>query len=288
MIKILIFILFFFSLTTANVLAHVSGLPTAIINGEALKEYSPQKVHPNFFSIPLNTDLAPRQYLVNETITLAIDAEKLEIPQEISQKTNVLWDFGDGTPILTIKNGYTNSHKYSRPGTYIMTVRADYAAAGFTEVGMQQIQSTVITILPSKNYQIPLVTIMVNGQKTTSSQTLSLDLNKEVTLEGYVNKSSGKIVSYEWSFDDGKESSGRKITHRYKLPQYFAAPVLRVTDENGIFVDTYVQITNSGKNEPTDPDADILKIMVLIVGGSIFVTGVLGTASFLAIKYLRR
>jgi hypothetical protein len=252
------FIVFFcFFLLPQQILAHIGGLPILKMNGQYAKVYPPQSVSTSIFDLPSGTDLAPENYLIHQPISFSIDISKLSIPQDILSQTNITWDFGDGTKPATIKNGFGNKHTYNKIGTYVLQITADYTATGGQDLGQQPLEAVLLYVLPYKNYHLPKAVIMVNERTDTTTNALDFDLNNEITFDGSKSQNGSlAITSYEWDFGDGTSSTMQKVEHRYKLPQYYATPLLRVRDANGFFSDGYITIRNSGKNEPNDPDRD--------------------------------
>src|SRR3989344_1188685 len=252
---LVLFLLFTITCTLFDVplaLAHLRGQPIAKINGLDTKAHPVQAVQPFVFNLPTDSDIAPENYLVNTPLQFVLDLNQLPSPPEVMEKTELIWDFGDGSPTQSILTGDKNSHTYNKTGTFVMQVSADYAKAGFENLGIQPIQTIVINILPDKNYQLPKPQIKINGSPSPASKSFDLDLNKRVTFDASSSTydPSSKLVSYQWNFDDGKESNEAVATNKYKLPQYYATPVLQIKDDKGFVSEEYVTLTNIGKNEP--------------------------------------
>jgi hypothetical protein len=83
--------------------------------------------------------------------------------EEKLEKVTYIWDFGDGTGEVKT-NSPKNTHAYSKMGTYIMQILADYSQLGMADSQPQLIQTTLIHVLPSKDYKLPEPVIKINNQ----------------------------------------------------------------------------------------------------------------------------
>lgn len=245
---LLLFLPLIFIFNSIPVLAHGVGLPPFYkINGQYAGSYPLQLAYVTSSSMEIPQDIAPENYLVNQPISFSIETDKLPFSSDVAKKTTFTTDFGDGTKSILL----ADSHAYSKIGTYILRLYADYGQEEFKN-NPQVIDTVYLNILPNKDYQLPNSIITVNDKKITNPQaSLNLDLNNEIKFGVADNKSSSKIVQYNWDFSDDQASSQTSNVHKYKLPQYFATPMLRVKDANEFWADSYVRIVNSGKNEAT-------------------------------------
>ena len=268
----------------SSVSAHLRGIPIAKINGVDTKVYPVQDVRTGVFNLPDDADAASENYLVNQELSFSVDTSKLPTPQEIWAKTDLIWDFGDGSRKQTLKNGTTNTHIYTKIGTHIMTITADYKTAGF-DLEPQVIQTTVINILADKNYQLPKAIITVNGQKSPSTKSLSFDFVKPLVFDGSNAISpSSEIIAYEWDFEDGERSKQKIAAHGYTLPRNYATVLLRVTDANGFFTDEYITLANNGKNDPKEGTGRFFLVML----GAIATTVLIFSVGALVIKKMKK
>jgi hypothetical protein len=191
-------------------------------------------------------DTAPNDYIVNEGIEFTIDIHKLE--EQYSQPANTFtffWDFGDETKA----EGPEQKHTYKKSGSYILNITSNKEEIS---------ENVLIHILPKKDYTLPKASVKVNDTKGTRENynILDFDLNKSLTFDASESvSSSSKIVKYTWDFGDGKSAVGKIVKHQYQLPQAFATVVLRVEDENGLIADAFVNVRNSGSNEPNNLQA---------------------------------
>lgn len=151
--------------------AHVQGVSIFKINGENTKIAPEDYSNPNAkFVLPSDSDIASRNYAPNEMLEFELDTTLFITAPSIFEKTNFIWDFGDGSLKQTVKNGVKNSHKYTKEGTYLLTVHADYTSAGFDSIPEPQIlQATVITIgdgqleIQKKSNTVPMVAAIIGG-----------------------------------------------------------------------------------------------------------------------------
>jgi PKD repeat protein len=279
-VSLFLTLLFFFPQITY---AHSGGFPILKINGIDAKVYQVgTAASTGIFDLPPNIDIAPENYLIKQKLNFEIDTSKLPLPPEIFKDTNFIWDFGDGSQKQTIRNGITNTHTYKKIGTFVIQIVADYSNTQSSDIGSQIIETMIINILPNKNYQIPKPIIQINGNNVPASRSVNIDLNNRLTFDASQSKidPSTKIVSYQWDLDDGTTSNQVNVSHRYKLPQFYATPLLRVKDANGFFTDDYVTVRNSGKNDPNDPEAEDRRNLLLTVGGIILLVTILGASVF--------
>ena len=133
---------------------HVGGVSIFKINGENTKIAPPDYSVPNIeLTLPPDSDLAPKSYSLNEQLSFELDLTKFITPQSIFEKTDFIWDFGDGSSMQTIRSGSTNSYAYTKDGTYLLTIYADYSTAGFegSIPEPQLIQAVVLTVGSGKS-----------------------------------------------------------------------------------------------------------------------------------------
>lgn len=266
-----------------TIYAHSRGFPILTINGVLTK------VYPNESSsikpyLGDSADIASENYLVNQNLECDFEASRSaqlgEIfgwKEEMLEKVTYTWDFGDGTEKKKT-NTPKNSHIYKKMGSYIMEILADYSQAGGSNSYPQVVQTTLLHILPNKDYKLPEPIIKINGQivpsssltlgnspkESTSSSglarllgnkgtNLELDFNKRLSFDASGSKAPlSKIIQYQWDLGQGGDVVKSKTASiKYKLPQALITPVLRVTDENGFIAEAAVNLENSGKNEPS-------------------------------------
>lgn len=276
--RIVLFFLFscFFFLNSTNIsFAHGAGFPPFFKVNNTLAPASPfslQGILPTAFTPP--QDVAPTSYLANTPIQFEIDTQLLSsvFPEEVVKRAEYKWDFGDGQN----GSGLKNTHLYKKTGSFILTIIADFKT---NDTSPQLIESMQVDIIPTSNYRIPEPILIINSKQIKDFQTenLKLDFNKSISFDASNSKSSAKIIEYLWDFDDNNTSSKAKVSHKYKLPQYFATPSLQIKDSNGFISYAYINITNSGKNE-ANPLGDFLDSYGLVLAGiiSILIITILG------------
>lgn len=278
---ILIFAFILISLITfqKEVFAHSRGVPVFKINGTLTKVYPIESSSIEPF-LGDSSDVASENYLVNQNLEFEFEAsrsaqamETLRGDEGLLEKVTYTWDFGDGTTKHT--NTPKNNHTYTKMGSYITQIEADFSQTGMQDFGKQLVQSTLIHILPNKDYKLPEPVININGQAVSSSnlvfgnfppsegagglfarigskKTLEFDFNKRLSFDASDSKaSSSRIIQYQWDLGQGDVAKNKSTSIKYKLPQAFTTAVLRVKDENGFIAEAAVDLRNSGKNEPT-------------------------------------
>ena len=115
------------------------------------------------------------------------------VPVEISfdaspAPNSITWDFGDGT----IGTGSTNTHTFSTPGTYSVTMNANYPGCDKTAT-----QTIIVGSGVNANFNSP------NRMGCTVPHTVD-----------FTNLSTG-ASSYSWSFGDGGTSTNATPSHTY-------------------------------------------------------------------------
>ncbi len=264
-------VLFFFSVST--VIAHTAGqVPFFKVDGVFSSLYPVPTTSLNDFRLP--QDDSPDLYLVNTPIEFELDGTRLPIPAQILEDTTFIWDFGDGNK----KSGKLHeSYAYTKSGSYVLEITAKTKLISEPQL----IQSTLIQVVPAKPYQLPKSVIHVNGEgvKDPLLDIVKLEFGNNFSLDGTTSsEGSGKIVSYFWDLGDGKSANNPKLAYSYKPEQYAYFPVLRVTDENGLFSDSFLQVTNTlNENESLSKSAQNRNMfnagnfIYLILGGFILI-----------------
>ena len=248
--RVIFFILFFLSviILPRAAFAHGSGYPPFFkIDGELANTYFLQNAGVFYSPLTIPQDIAAKNYLPNDSIDFEIDSVPLNtvFAPEIMDKLKFAWDFGDGTKASGVKN----THTYSKIGSHILTITADY---GDPNAQPLLIESALIQVVPNSSYQLPSSVIKVNEKqgKKANYNMLDFDLAQPLMFDASSSKASSKIVSYSWDFGDEKTGNKKITEHKYQLPQAFATVILRVKDEKGLFTDSIINVRNTGKNEP--------------------------------------
>jgi ABC-type nickel/cobalt efflux system permease component RcnA len=222
------------SVKPLQVSAHSVGMPPFLkMNGKYAGFYN-VPIASEFFTTP--QDQSPDNYIVGQTIDFEIDPVALQVPMNIINHSTFRWEFGDGS----IGTGLKNTHTYSKEGTYILNITAQYQSED-----PQLIESVAIQALPDANYVLPVAQIRVNGHTITDPvgdvQSISF---QSVKLE-VMQQNSSAPTSYLWDLGDATKSTATTVTHTYASKLQLAYPVLRASDTNGFYTDTYVQMENA-------------------------------------------
>lgn len=245
----LILFLFPLPLVQPSASAHLFGQPPFFkVNGKYANLYPVPLTSLYDFDLP--QDLPPDNYLINKPISFELDKTRLPAPAEVIAKTRFVWDFGDQSR----GEGLTNTHAYSRIGSYILKIYADDS----TTPKPQLLESVLMNILPDPSYQLPKARILINGRESKDPLTdiISANLKDRFSLDGSKSTTGNRITSYFWDFGDQQSAQGPRQTHSYSpsLSQVFV--ILRIKDQNGFIADNYVEIQNSsGGSQPASSSA---------------------------------
>jgi len=267
----LTFILFlvFFSLPSFAS-AHIAGQPPFFLMNDKYADFYPVYTTslPNF---TLPQDIAPETYVVNEEIVMEIETEILPFPSEITEQITFTWDFGDGQKA----SGINNVHRYQNPGTYLLTIQADYN--GYEDEYTQPtLQAVVIHIKSHEAFKLPQAVISVNGKNISDPLTDVLSFPKGTALTFSAKNSlpgDSSFSEYIWDMGDGIEKKGDTVTYTPSQDKTYIFPFLRIKTSDGYFSDTYVQIENvseetSSKEKPS--------LFPFFLGGNIIILIIVG------------
>lgn len=230
---VLLIVLSFIFSTARQAYAHAVGQPPFFeINGQFAGFYHVPQSSP-LFTIP--QDQSPRDYyLVGQPLHFVINTLILGVPNDIVAKSTFSWDFGDGTK----GSGLKNTHSYSRAGSYILTV-----SAGYENEQPQLIESVLLEILPTSNYQLPHAIIYVDSQKIPSAEGSQIPVSLGETISFDSSQSTGVgPLRYLWDFGDQTPGTASTLKHKYQTKGQVIFPILRITDANGLFTDTYIEL----------------------------------------------
>lgn len=240
LLTILFLLIFLFQGLVTPISAHMMGQPPSFkVNGVYTNNYPiPATSIPD---LVLPQDIAPQNYLVDDPLNFEIDTTKLPIPLNIVQKLQFSWAFGDGAT----GQGIANTHAYQKIGSYILTINAQEP----DDPTNYLIQSILINIVPTQNYQIPQAVISVLGKVVTNpQQVINSNFSNSVQFDASGSKSSSQILSFKWDFGDGTESTQPSVSHQYSTSKYVVSPVLRIKTADGFISDSYAQLINNGSN----------------------------------------
>ena len=139
------------------------------------------------------------------------------------------WDFGDGDVVY----GVTQSHIYSTPGTYTVTLTVTDDEA-LTDTDTLTVTVTAASSEPTANAG--------NDQTVDLGNSISFDASAS-------SDSDGEIISYHWDFNDGSESTEIKPSHKYSTAGTYTV-TLEVTDNDGLKGTDTATISVSGLQAP--------------------------------------
>lgn len=267
---VLTLILSFATLYCTNpVSGHVFGEPPFFkINGKYCDFYH---VPPNTktpFDIP--QDSAPEHYLINTPIEFETDTQVLGLLPEVVEKIEFSWDFGDGTK----GSGVKNTHTYTKPGSYLIKIMANYAKLGNTDEP-QLFQSVLIHVLPHKDYKLPTAVIIANGimPKDPLTDPIEVKTGSTIVFDGSKsNATESHFKTQQWIFADGETSTSIQTTHRYDKDLPIIFPLLRIVTTDGFIADAFVQI-NQKENGPVYKQPFVWNTLyaIMSIGGFIVI-----------------
>ena len=270
----ILLILFTLSFVTPQSYAHIAGQPPFFKMNDKYADYYPvYSTSLSDFTLP--QDLAPENYLVNEPVQFEIDTKMLPFPPEVIEKIEYTWDFGDGTK----GEGTTNTHVYTKPGSYLLTINADYGE--YSDPNTKPVlQAVLLHVLPDSSYRLPQLAIKINQAVINDPliDTLTFPSGETLQFDVSVTQGTTPIASYFWDRGDGTSTGEKQFSYNYTPddPAY-VFPFVRVVDKNGFIVDTYAQIENNTDNTTSSSwiENNIFLVLIgvnllLLVGGGFF------------------
>lgn len=146
---------------------------------------------------------------VSRNVPVTFDASESSDPDGPIQSFD--WDFGDGSKA----NGQVVTHRYGTHGTFQVKLTAtDHA----------QVQGIATKEILIDDNQAPGARFSITPRTGSSSTLFAFDASESEDADG-------QIKSYQWSFGDGGQAQGQKVTHRYGKKGTFAVRLL-VRDDN--------------------------------------------------------
>ena len=137
------------------------------------------------------------------------------------------WNFGDGSPQLTVTSNTPQVHTYTSAGTYTATLKVE------TSSGCQSFVFTKPIVIHSN----PLASFNLNGNVCLPQGTASF------TNASTISDGTGPLLSYLWNFGDGNTSTASNPVHNFTTGGPFTV-TLTATSNNGCIDDTIRNITN--------------------------------------------
>jgi hypothetical protein len=233
-------------LLPATAHAHAPGQPPFTYINDKPSPFYPL----NFASLPdlgIPDDMAPEEsYLINEPINFRLDDTALPLfPEEIPEY-EFTWDMGDGTSYT----GLELTHTYRQAGSYVIT---NYSRDTRTPDPAEELSTIYIAIVPHQGYELPRPVLLVNGRQAVSlyTESYSASFARPVVLDASRSRNgSTKIVSTVWDLGNRQMARDAKVRVTYDTLFSTVQPVVRLTDENGLFVDATFEIVNASLQNP--------------------------------------
>ncbi len=156
---------------------------------------------------PLRADAGPdRSARTNRTVELNASLSESVDPAA----TGYLWNFGNGMTGA----GQQVTAVYDRPGVYNVTLTLRWN-------GLEASDTAVVSVTDNRPPTADA------GRDITTKRA-----GENITFRGGGSDPEGDAVSYGWSLGDGTNTSGRNVTHSYRLPGNYTV-VLTVRDDGG-------------------------------------------------------
>lgn len=211
------------------------------INGQPAISYPIIQSSPKSFTLPDYN--SPKNFLVNQAIDIEINPNVLETAFIKAHNSTIpdakfIWEFGDGQTA----SGTENQHTYTKPGSYLLSI---YIKSKLFDRPLL-FRTTLLHILPNKNYKLPKAVITINKQLILEHfRAVKISFKRPVRLDGTRSiRGSSKIIGYFWDLSDTTGGKEPKLTHTYNQASYNAIPILRVIDRSGFISDAFVELRN--------------------------------------------
>jgi len=142
---------------------------------------------------------------------------------------SILWDWGDGQTLAY--HGFPNSHEYSRPGTYSLSIAARQSdgqnVIGITTVSVGHLDEVPITPNTTTPVGPEEPVVVIQPPVLTLLEPAIERMN--VTLNGNLNAGSPGVtiesVSVDWNDGTITTSDDLPVTHQYSGPGVFTVSV---------------------------------------------------------------
>lgn len=165
------------------------------------------------YGAPLMASAGPdRQSKVNQTIPFNASASRTVDKAH----TQYIWDFDSSDGLGTDAADVNAEHSYALPGAYNVTLT-------LTLGGYLDRDTMVVTVIKD----IP--PIAEAGWNITQQRR-----GVPIPFHGSGQDPDGTVVSYEWFFGDGANSSGQNVTHAYTAPGDYTVTLV-VRDNDGSY-----------------------------------------------------
>ncbi|HEX7903117.1 MAG TPA: PKD domain-containing protein [Chitinophagaceae bacterium] len=139
------------------------------------------------------------------------------------------WNFGDATPTVVATSNINQTHIYSTPGVYTVTLMVETNSGCSSTVFSKPV---TISVNPVTNFNLPSVCLPAGAASFNNSSSIS----------------SGTIASYAWDFGNGNTSVLQNPINTYTSTGPYNV-TLTATSDNGC-TDTKTQLLNTIYPEP--------------------------------------
>jgi hypothetical protein len=243
--SLFVFGLLFFICLTTRVLAHnEDAVSFTKIDNKSTLPYPIPTISTDTVVLPQDT--APATYEVGQLMTFSIDREKLPVPIDLKQKSQILWQFGDGGTAV----GFTVAHHYLKQGSYIVHV-------GLSANQVGEFETIFMNVFAKKNDQPFAIQMLVDDMEGSQSVTQPLTISPDQPLRFRTQilsaTDSSEIQEIFWDFGDGQSATGASVVHAYHTTDKLYFPMVRAKNKNGFFADAYAVLggkTIIGGNVP--------------------------------------
>src|SRR3989344_3496302 len=233
------------------------------INGKHTNHYQITSTSLEGFMVPNHQ--APENYIVNQTINFEVDTLSLKNARGDVDQDLFIFDFSGGE---TIENqGKALSYVFKTPGSHVLKLYSKTAKSPTPEL----LQTTLIHILPFKDYPLPKAVISIDGKIYKSSESLLIDFKDEFSFDAKESISSSIIIEHSW--DLGNKVLGKDASFIYEYPEnpYSAYVILRIKNADGFISDSFVELKDEelfSKSEAVRQDSNVdFRIAIAIVIG---------------------
>jgi PKD repeat protein len=132
-----------------------------------------------------------------------------------SNATSFQWNFGDGSPTVTVNSTASQSHAYSAPGTYTITLTASNVTCG---------SSTMTHVICIENPPVPSYVISQNSgcipftTQVTNSSTQANTCAVATAWTVYFNSNSCNFSTGSYSYANGTSGSSFNPAFQFNAP----------------------------------------------------------------------
>ena len=140
------------------------------------------------------------------------------------------------------------THAYAQSGSYLVKVRVNEDTG--QEDAQGNVDSCLLTVTPTADYRLPHPLISINGNVVydNAEHPYTLIVGAAARFAAAASRfGTAPIVKYQWDFGDENLGEGLAVTHVYDDPARYLYVILRATDANGVFADTFITINLDDK-----------------------------------------